>query len=65
MAIIFELKITLDDRGNFYVSGPIHQTMQCYGMIEMAKDSIRRTSEEDAKKVQQAKLGDIMAFAKQ
>jgi hypothetical protein len=35
-----ELKISLDDKGNINVNGPIANKMLCYGMLKMAENLI-------------------------
>jgi hypothetical protein len=49
-----ELKITVDDAGNINVNGPIANKMLCYGMLEMAKDAIKKFSEKQSPIVQVA-----------
>lgn len=35
-----ELLIALDDTGQVQVTGPIDQTLLCYGLLEIARDVI-------------------------
>lgn len=62
---IAQLIITLDDTGTVSVNGPIDQVLMCYGLLDMAKDSIRNHVEQKAKKMVQAPgLGDVHTFAR-
>jgi hypothetical protein len=62
---IAQIVITLDDSGTVAVNGPIDQVLMCYGLLEMAKDSIRKHVEEKARRVVQAPgLGDVYTFAR-
>lgn len=63
--IVAELKITIDDKGAVAVSGPIDQTLFCYGLLEIAKDTVRAHNAESAKKIQKPGFGDLVAFGKQ
>lgn len=38
---MIELKIVVGDDGRMQVSGPLDNPVQCYGLLEMAKDTIR------------------------
>lgn len=64
MPIVAQLTITLDDKGSISVNGPLDQLMLCYGLIEMARDTVRRNADEKAKRVQVPSLGDVSAFAR-
>lgn len=35
-----ELKIILDDNGNVKLEGPVDNKLLCYGLLEIAKDTI-------------------------
>jgi hypothetical protein len=56
------LTITLDDKGGVEVNGPIDQTLFCYGLLEVAKDTIRRHGEEQARRVQPPAAAEVLAF---
>lgn len=46
---IVELRITLDQlSGQIQVTGPVNNSVLAYGMIEAAKDAIRRFNEKAA-----------------
>ncbi len=57
-----QLIITLDDKGQVSVNGPIDQTMFCFGLLEVAKDSIRKHGDEKARRVHAPALADVAAF---
>jgi len=40
MAVKIQLTITVDDNGRPNVSGPIHDKLLCYGLLEIAKETI-------------------------
>lgn len=40
MPIVAKLEITLNDQGQVAVNGPIQDRVLCYGLLEVAKDSI-------------------------
>lgn len=35
------LSITIDDRGQVSINGPIENQLLCYGLLEVARDTIR------------------------
>jgi hypothetical protein len=37
---MIELKITIDDRGQVSVSGPVDNVHMCYGLLEIARDIV-------------------------
>ncbi len=37
-----ELKITMDDTGNVGVNGPIDNLILCYGLLEIARQSVQK-----------------------
>jgi hypothetical protein len=57
-----QLTITVDDKGQVAVNGPIDQTMFCYGLLEVAKECIRKHGEEKARRVQPPGLADVATF---
>ena len=44
------LKIELDEQGQISISGPIHDKILCYGLLESAKDAVREHVAKEAKK---------------
>lgn len=61
--ILAQIHITMDDKGNISVNAPFAQTMLCYGLLEVAKDEVRKKHEEERRKaVQPATLGDLAAL---
>jgi len=60
MPIIAEMHIQLDDKGALSVNGPLAQTLLCYGLLEMAKDTVRRHNEE--KRVAPAGMRDLVSL---
>ena len=45
---MIELVITLDPNTGVQVRGPLQDMILCYGLLEMAKDAIRRNAEKAA-----------------
>lgn len=43
-----ELKIVITAEGQLQISGPIHDKMTCYAMLEGAKDAVREYNEKAA-----------------
>lgn len=41
------LTITLDESGGIGLQGPVSNVALCYGMLELAKDAIRRHNEKE------------------
>ena len=41
------LTITLDEAGGIGLSGPVSNTILCYGLLELAKDAIREYNKEN------------------
>jgi hypothetical protein len=46
------LTITADESGSVSVNGPIDNTLFCYGLLEMARDVIRKQAEEKKRSIQ-------------
>lgn len=46
MAIVATVTITLDDAGNVAVNGPIDNRLLCYGLLEVAKDTVTKHCEQ-------------------
>lgn len=40
MPIVATLTITMDEVGNINVNGPIDNRLLCYGLLEVAKDTV-------------------------
>lgn len=60
MSIVAQLTIAIDDKGSVSVTGPLDQLMFCYGMLEMAKDTLRNHQEEVRRRhVQPATVSDL------
>ena len=38
---MIEFKIVVDDAGRVQISGPLDNLVQCYGLLEVAKDTVR------------------------
>lgn len=55
-----QLTIAIDDAGHVSVNGPIDNIAFCYGIIEVAKDVIRKHNE--SKRIQPAKPGELVEF---
>jgi len=64
MPVVAQLTITLDDKGALSVSGPIDQLMLCFGLLELAKDSIRQAAAEKQHRVQAPNLADLAALTR-
>jgi hypothetical protein len=62
---VAELKISIDDKGQVTINGPIDQVPLCYGLLEIAKDVIRNQAAENAKRVQRPALAEVAAFGRQ
>ncbi len=43
-----ELKISMDDTGNVGVNGPIDNLILCYGLLEIARQSIQKNHDTKA-----------------
>lgn len=43
-----ELKITMDDKGQIGVNGPLKDKVLCYGLLEVARDAIKAFGERPA-----------------
>lgn len=48
-----ELKIVVDEAGRCMVTGPIDNTLLCYGLLETAKDTIRHHQQSQAARLVQ------------
>jgi len=59
-----KLEITLQADGNISVTGPINQTLLCYGMLDLAKDAIRTHAATADKRIALAGPGDVLAIGK-
>lgn len=58
-----ELKITLSDTGQITISGPIDNTLLCYGLLEQAKDILRtRVAARGAQRIVQPGPADVVAL---
>ena len=44
------LKIELEENGSISISGPIHDKILCYGLLESAKDAVREHVAKEATK---------------
>lgn len=65
MAIIAQLTITMDDKGAISVNGPLANILQCYGLLELAKDTIRNAaSEARNKSIVSPGVGELREFGK-
>lgn len=62
--IVATLTITIDDKGQVSVNGPVDQLMLCYGLLEIAKDSLRNHQASLAKRVQAPGIADVAAFGR-
>jgi len=62
--VVAEFKISIDDKGAVSVTGPIDQLMLCYGLLEVAKDSLRNHAIEKAKTIQKPGFGEVAAFGR-
>lgn len=62
MATVAQLTIAIDDAGRVSVNGPIENTMFCYGLLEVAKDTIRNHALERQRTVQPPAAADVVAF---
>jgi len=54
----------MDEKGRVAVSGPIDNTVLCYGLLEVAKDSLRAHAAERAQKIQTPHPSELLAFGK-
>lgn len=52
-----ELKIMMDETGNVGVSGPIENLILCYGLLEIARQSIQKNHETAANRLVQPANG--------
>lgn len=41
MSVKFEIRITLSDKGEVRIEGPIHDKVLCYGLLDIGKDIVR------------------------
>lgn len=57
-----QLTITLNERGQINVQGPIQNKLMCYGLLELAKDAIAEFHVQQAQKVQPATDADLLAL---
>lgn len=53
MRIVAKLEILLTDEGQVIVNGPITDRMMCYGLLGVAKDSIRTHNAQEQQKIVQ------------
>lgn len=59
-----ELRIVVDDAGHMNVTGPLHNIITCYGMLEMARDVIQAHAAAQAKRtIAPASGADIVAIS--
>ena len=54
-----ELVISMDERGNVSVSGPIENMVVCFGLLEVAKDAVRNFSAQSQKRIVPATETDL------
>lgn len=59
-----ELKIVANDNGTLSLYGPINNIVQCYGLLELAKDALREMQAEKQRAVRSPMPADIAAFVK-
>lgn len=55
------LTITMDDHGNAGVNGPLENRVLCYGLLEIAKETIHQKGEQDQKLVKVASAIQLVA----
>ena len=63
MPIIASITITIDERGQINVNGPIENRMLCFGLLEIAKDVVREACANAEKRVQPATSGELALIA--
>jgi hypothetical protein len=54
-----QLVITINDKGEVSVSGPLENKLICYGLLEMAKDIIAAYTEQAQKQIKPATKADL------
>jgi hypothetical protein len=65
MAIKLQLVITVDDKGQVQVTGPIHDRLLCYGLLEAARDAIKEHNDNLAKSsIVPARPADVLELRK-
>lgn len=52
MPIVAKLEITVDDAGRIDVNGPIQNRLLCYGLLQIAHDSIDTVFRESQQRIQ-------------
>lgn len=64
MPVLATLTITMDDKGQVTVNGPLDNLVMCYGLLEIAKDTLRTRATEKARAVQlqSPTYADFIAF---
>lgn len=58
-----QLVITLEDNGQLNVNGPLDNLLMCYGMLQLAKDSIKDYAVSKQNRVQLAPAGVVLPKA--
>lgn len=59
-----KLEIIINDNGTMSINGPIDNLLQCYGMLEIAKDTLRQRMLAKQAAVQPANIADLMLVGK-
>jgi len=57
-----QLVITLDEKGQLNVTGPIQQTVICFGILERAKDVIRKAADQAQPAIVAPTNGDVLTI---
>lgn len=60
--VVARLEILLNDNGQVQVNGPIADRVLCYGLLEVAKDSVQAYTIEQQRQVQPTTVAEAIAL---
>ncbi len=60
MPIVAQLAITMDEKTNVTVTGPVDQTMLCLGLLEMAKTIVVKRADKSENRIMEVPPGTVL-----